>query len=90
MPTSAFRHDHSLQPERRLDIVGRSVAYDDQIVWAAVAALTGFPATVIPIAHAGGLPVGVQIVGPYLHDRTTLAFAELIGREFGGVVPPPL
>jgi amidase len=31
----------------------------------------------------------VQIIGPYLEDRTTLAFADLIEREFGGFTPPP-
>jgi len=35
-----------------------------------------------------GLPIGVQIIGPYLKDYTTLAFAELLEREFGGFVPP--
>ena len=35
------------------------------------------------------LPIRVQIVGPYLEDRTPLAFAELMEREFGGFVPPP-
>jgi amidase len=28
--------------------------------------------------------------GGYLEDRTTIAFAELIEREFGGFTPPPL
>ena len=37
-----------------------------------------------------GLPVGVQIVGPWLEDRTPLKLAELIEREFGGFVPPPM
>jgi amidase len=33
------------------------------------------PATVAPIESAkDGLPVGAQIVGPYLEDRTTIAF----------------
>jgi len=36
-----------------------------------------------------GLPIGVQIVGPHLEDRTTIAFAGLVEREFGGFVPPP-
>jgi len=31
----------------------------------------------------------VQIVGPYLEDRTTLAFTELIEQAFGGFTPPP-
>ena len=36
-----------------------------------------------------GLPVGVQIIGSYLEDRTTIAFASLLEREFGGFQPPP-
>jgi amidase len=36
-----------------------------------------------------GLPIGTQIIGPYLEDRTTLKFARLVEREFGGFVPPP-
>src|SRR5690606_26959755 len=35
------------------------------------------------------LPVGVQIVGPRLADLTTIRFAELLEREYRGVVPPP-
>jgi len=35
------------------------------------------------------LPIGVQIVGPYLEDRTTIAFAEMMERAFGGFIPPP-
>jgi amidase len=31
----------------------------------------------------------MQIIGPYLEDCTTIAFAELLEREFGGFVPPP-
>ena len=54
-----------------------------------MASLFGLPATVVPIAQsAEGLPVGVQIIGPYLEDRTTIAFAGLVEREFGGFVPP--
>ena len=33
-----------------------------------------------------GLPIGVQIVGPAFEDRTTLAFAAFMEREFGGFV----
>jgi amidase len=32
----------------------------------------------------------VQIIGRYLEDRTTIAFAGLIEREFGGFTPPPI
>jgi amidase len=48
------------------------------------------PSTVIQAGQApSGLPVGVQIVGPYLGDRTTLELARLLGREIGGFTPPP-
>lgn len=52
--------------------------------------MTGFAATVAPIDRsADGLPIGVQIVGGYLEDRTTIAFAGLLEAEFGGFTPPP-
>jgi hypothetical protein len=41
-------------------------------------------------SNPSGLPIGVQIFGPSLGDRTTIAFAELLEREFGGFMPPPL
>jgi amidase len=31
----------------------------------------------------------MQVVGPYLEDRTPLRFAELVEQEFGGFTPPP-
>jgi amidase len=35
------------------------------------------------------LPIGVQIIGPQYHDRTCIAFAGMIEREFQAFVPPP-
>ena len=90
MPTPAFPHDHLTDWKRHLDIDGKQVPYVHQIVWASMATVLGLPATVAPIGHSEeGLPIGVQIIGPYLEDRTTIAFAGLIEREFGGFVPPP-
>ncbi|MDT5012856.1 MAG: amidase, partial [Mycobacterium sp.] len=37
-----------------------------------------------------GLPVGIQIVGPYLEDRTTLAVGRCIAEAMGGFVAPPM
>jgi amidase len=90
LPTPAFPHDHTDFRTRRLDIDGTSQRYAHQSVWAGVATLTGQPATAVPLERSEqGLPVGAQIVGPYLEDRTTLAFAALCEREFGGFVAPP-
>jgi amidase len=60
------------------------------MAWPGIANLPGLPATAIPTGLSQhSLPVGVQIVGPWLEDRTPLRLAELIEREFGGFVPPP-
>jgi amidase len=91
MPTPAFPHDHSPEQEkRRINVDGKELAYPDQMAWPGIANLPGLPATAIPTGLSPeGLPVGVQIVGPWLEDRTPLRLAELIEREFGGFAPPP-
>jgi Asp-tRNA(Asn)/Glu-tRNA(Gln) amidotransferase A subunit family amidase len=83
-------HDHSPdQDSRKLAVDGKEFPYLFQLLWAELATTCGLPATVIPIAVADGLPIGVQIIGPEFEDRTPLAFARLIEREFGGFTPPP-
>jgi amidase len=91
MPTPAFPHDRSGEVEtRRIAIDGTEVPYGAQLAWAGVATAPGLPATALPISLSPeGLPIGVQIVGPWLEDRTPLALASLIEREFGGFSPPP-
>ena len=90
-PTTAFPHDHSPdQDARRIAIDGKAYPYVDQLIWSGVATAPGLPATAAPIAmSADGLPIGVQIIGPFLEDRTPLRLAGLIERTFGGFVPPP-
>jgi amidase len=90
MPTPAFPHDHSAMGSRRISIDGTEHDYLDQIALAGVATLAGLPATALPIGFSDeGLPIGVQAVGPMYGDRTTIRFAELAEREFGGFTPPP-
>ena len=91
MPTVAFKHDHSEVSTRRLDVDGQSQPYTNHIIWAGPATGAGLPATVAPIGRTEtGLPIGVQIIGPYLEDSTPIQFAQLIERAFGGFVPPVL
>jgi amidase len=92
MPTPAFPHDHSPEQSlRRISIDGKDYPYSDQLAWPGIATLPGLPATAVPLGLTrAGLPVGVQIIGPFLEDRTPLRLAELIEREFGGFVPPKM
>jgi amidase len=92
MPTPAYVQDHSPEQEtRRVIIDGKAYPYPDQLAWPGVATLPGLPSTAIPTGlSTAGLPTGVQIVGPWLEDRTPLKLAELIEREFGGFVAPPM
>jgi amidase len=93
MPTPAYPHDHASEDQetRRINIDGKDYVYPDQLAWPGIATLPGLPATAIPIGLSPeGLPIGVQIVGPWLEDRTPLKLADLIEREFGGFVPPPM
>jgi amidase len=91
MPTPAFHHDHSPTSERTITIDGVDHAYFDQLNLAGIATLPGLPATAFPAGlSTEGLPIGLQAIGPAYGDRATIRFAELVEREFGGFVPPPL
>lgn len=89
--TTAFLHDHSEPQGQR--IIATSAGprhYMDMLSWIAPATLTGCPATVAPVGRTQqGLPVGIQIMGPYWEDATPITFADLLAREVGGFVPPP-
>ena len=66
---------------RTLLIDAEPTALGDQLAWSGMATLAGLPATVVPIGvDASGLPLGVQIIGGFLHDRTTLAYAAQVER----------
>ena len=89
--TVAFPHNDEPDQQKRIHVIdGRETPYFDQLAWPGVALLPNLPSTVAPIGQTkGGLPIGVQIMGPYLEDRTTIAFAGLLERALGGFKKPP-
>jgi amidase len=89
--SAAFPHEDEPDPAKRtLTINGEPTAYFAQVAWAGMATLGNLPATAAPIGQTrSGLPIGAQIIGPYLEDRTTIAFAGLLEREYGGFRRPP-
>jgi len=89
--TAAFAHDHS-QPmnQRTLVVNGAPRPYLDQLIWAGLAGVCYLPATAAPVGFTpAGLPVGVQVIGPYLEDRTPIDFARRLADVVGGYVRPP-
>jgi amidase len=89
--TPAPPHDDTPPSQQRwLTIDGQQTPYADQLAWPGVATFPGLPATVMPIGRSrDGLPLGAQVIGPFLEDRTTTAFAGLVELEFGGFTLPP-
>jgi amidase len=72
-----------------VEVDGRTILYDLQLVYPAVPTLAGQPATAFPVGLTrAGLPIGLQVIGPYLEDRTPIRFAALLAREIGGFTPP--
>jgi amidase len=76
---TAFEHTAADLAERTHTIDGVETSYLDQIAWPGIATVANLPATAIPIGKtAGGMPIGAQVIGPYLEDRTCLAFSRLV------------
>jgi amidase len=94
LPTNfvaAFPHVHEMPASRRmLDTPEGKRLYYDVTKWTSLATLSGCPATVAPVGRTRtGLPVGLQIMGPYLEDATPIDIARLMGDVVGGFEAPP-
>lgn len=78
--TAAFPLTDKADGSRReLLLDGEPTPFGDQLAWSGMATFAGPPATAAPIAKSPeGLPIGVQIIGAFLHDRTTIALARRI------------
>jgi len=91
MTVAAFPHDHDP------DMFGRTVVIDGDrrslvstIDWLGLIGIVGLPSAVVPIGRtAAGLPVGMQVVAPYLHDRRAVRAARLVETVLGGYQVPP-
>ncbi|MFV3408867.1 amidase [Bdellovibrio bacteriovorus] len=58
-------------------------------IYTAIFTTLGHPATSVPTGlNEDGIPLGVQVVGPYMKDHLTLACAEFLETTFGGWQPP--
>ena len=88
-PTPAIPHDRSMpMTARTITVAGATRPYYDNCSWVGLTGVAFLPATVVPVGLVDGLPVGVQIAGPFLEDRTTLAVARFLEEALGGCTRP--
>jgi amidase len=70
--------------DRVVPIDGVMRPYADLFWWTMMIGMAYLPVTVVPVGvTADGLPLAVQIVGPYMEDRTPLAVARALRAELG-------
>ena len=91
MPTTAFAHDEQGSiADRTVLIDGAPRPHFDLLTWVGMIGVIGLPATVVPLPQAGdGLPVGVQVVAPYLRDLDAITFGGVLAQAAGGGYSPP-
>lgn len=76
--------------QRRVDVDGTEIGWEDMLFWPGIVGGFHLPASTAPLAlSSGGLPIGVQIVGPMYGDRTTIAVAQMLEKSWRGFVAPP-
>lgn len=87
---SAFTHQTGNQRERTLLIDNKEVPYFNNILYPMLSIQCGLPSTAFPAGlDSQGLPLGLQAIGPYLEDKTTLRFAQLLEQEWNCFQAPP-
>ena len=89
-PPFAHLHEGDFN-DRVLDIGGVVRPYRDLIWWTILIGMAYLPSTVVPVGRtADGLPIGVQVVGPFMEDRMPLAVARELEARCGGIEAPPM
>ncbi len=90
-PTAAFPHDHDPDALRRtVTVNGEQRPGFDALAWAGLVGMAYLPSAVVPVGKtAEGLPVGIQVVAPYLEDRTALDVARRLSALVGDIGAPP-
>jgi len=74
----------------RVTVRGESISVFRAFSYSQTFNVFGLPSVVVPAGRsAGGLPIGVQVIGRPFAERTVLAAAEIIEQALGGWQRPP-
>jgi amidase len=94
IPIEAFPHNQEGDfIDRTVDIDGVDHPYPSLISWTGVVGIMGLPSAVPPVGFTAttGMPVGLQVVAPWYHDREAIVAAGLLADACdGGYRVPPL
>ena len=89
MPAFEVGHTGGMA-ERWLVVNGEARTPFEISLWLMLVNLLYLPSVVVPIGRtAAGLPVGMQIIAPYLHDRPAIRVGGLVSELVGGYEVPP-
>lgn len=91
-PLAAFPHNtEGNWSTRSLQINGEDRSYGELMTWTGFIGMAYLPVTTPPLGPtASGLPTSVQVVAPYLHDRSAIDFGRQLADLTGaGYRPPP-
>jgi amidase len=89
---AAFAHMHTPSfPERVLSVDGKTVPYPALLNWIGPATALHAPALAVPAGQtATGLPVGVQLMGPWHKEDRLFDLAAALEGQMGGFKAPAL
>ena len=82
-PVLAMPHRDGRVFDGTLTIDGREESAASALAWAGIATFPNLPATVLPVGETGGLPCGMQVIGPRWGDLDCIAAAGEIGELVG-------
>ena len=91
MPTVAFPHDTDRAlADRLIDVDGVQLPHFQAAAWVGAIGAALLPVVTLPTGlSATGLPVGVQVIGPFLTDLRLLRAAELLESAAHLTFTPP-
>jgi len=87
----AYEHNQEGEVfEREVIVDGVTRNLIEVTQWIMPCSVLGLPSAVVPIGrNEAGLPLGMQVIAPYLHDRRAIRVAELVSEVVGGYEVPP-